>query len=174
MLSEAEKITHRQDGISCHFAFEDDVPLVDERILKTVSEVIDRGRARRCGSQNVREERSHWIPEQNAWDGRTGCAGSITRTRLRNGANCLSGRQTRVDERVDADRAVDAAVVHSVAAAQASLAITTEIRRETNTRTKVVLVAGTITGLRQRRIYEERFWKRFVVPTQSEVQCQPR
>src|SRR5689334_120408 len=92
----------------------------------------------------------------------------------RHRANCLTSRQSSIDKRVDDDRAVDAAVVNAVAAAQTGLAIATEIRRETNARTEVIFVTGPIPRLRQCRIYEEWLGKRFVVPTQTEIQCQPR
>src|SRR5689334_14676065 len=172
VLSVAEEIAGGDNCVTRDLAFHDDIALMNQRILESIAEVIDSRAARRRRGQNVREQRSRWVTGyivsmRSAAAKRCGAIG-------RHRANCLTRRQTSVDKRVDNDRAVDAAVVQSVAAAQARLTIATQVVSKTNTRTKVILVARTVRRLRQRRIYEERFRKRFVVPAQTEVQCQPR
>src|SRR3569832_615191 len=58
VLSVAEEIACGDDRVTRDLAFDDDVALMNERVLETVSEVIDgRSSGRRCG-QNVREQRS--------------------------------------------------------------------------------------------------------------------
>src|SRR5262245_47082978 len=128
---------------------------MDERILETILEIVHRRRPRRRTRQNVREDR------------RRATGGGNRRNRL-------TGRQTSVDQRVDDDRAVDAAVVHAVAAANARLAIAAGVHRKTDSWSKIILVTRTVAGLRQSRVDEERFRKLLVVPTQSEVECEPR
>ena len=57
MFSETEEIAGGNNGVACHFAFNDQVTLMDERILETVSEVVDTRGSRRRGRQDVREDR---------------------------------------------------------------------------------------------------------------------
>src|SRR5262249_16035498 len=57
---------------------------------------------------------------------------------------------------------------------QARLAITREIHRETDPGTKVVFVARTIRGLRQRTIHKKRLREFFIVPAKAEVQSYSR
>src|SRR6185503_1865883 len=158
--------------ISRDFTFDDYVALVNQWILESIAEIIDSSGARRRRGQNIREQRSGRVA-----GGVVGISSTAAERRTaigRNRTDGLTSRRSSVDERVDDDRAIDAAVVDSVAAAQAGLTIATEIRRETDARTEVVLVARPVRRLRQRRIHEERFGKRFVVPTQTEVKSQPR
>ena len=47
MLSIAEEVTRGDNRVTRNFAFHDDVALMNERVLETVSEIIDRRSSRR-------------------------------------------------------------------------------------------------------------------------------
>src|SRR5215213_9814882 len=128
---------------------------MDERVLKTLSKIIDSSRASRCRGEDIGEDRRG-------------------RTCTRDGADRLACRQAGVNERVDNDRAVYSPIVNSVAATQAGLAITGYVSRETDSRTKIVFVTGAVASLRQIGIDEERVRKLLIVPAESQIECKTR
>ena len=56
MVSKAEEIAGGDHRVARYLAFNDQVTLMDERILETVSKVIDSGCSWRCTGQDIRED----------------------------------------------------------------------------------------------------------------------
>src|SRR5215213_437423 len=146
MLSVAKEIAGRDNCIARDFALHDYVALMNERILKTLPEIIDgrSSRGRRC--QDIWKERGRRIAVGivGIFSAAAECGAAIGWNR----ADGLTGRQSCVNQRVDDDRAVDPAVVNSITTTQAGPAVTTQVCRETDAWSKVILVARPVGGLR--------------------------
>src|SRR6476661_6132457 len=61
VLSETEKITGRDNGIAGHFSLHDEITPMNERILKSVAEIIDTGRSSGRSREDVGENGSRRI-----------------------------------------------------------------------------------------------------------------
>jgi hypothetical protein len=95
---------------------------VDERILETLSKVIDTRCTRRRRGQDV------WKDWGRGIACRVRCNRAKRRAAIgRHGANGLTSCKSGVDERVNYDRAIDSPIVDSVTTAQARLAISGQI-----------------------------------------------
>src|SRR5215831_27498 len=131
------------------FSFKYEVALMNQRHLEALGEVVDGGRTQRRARQNEREDGRRRIARRIG-----GIAGAQRRrTGCRDGSDNLTlAGDAGIDQRLNDRRAVDASIINSVAATETRLAITVDVKRKSQARTKVVLVTGPVGSLRQGRI----------------------
>src|SRR5215216_2006565 len=98
MLSITEEIARGDHCVTRYLSFKDQVALMDERILETVSKVIDSRCTWRCTSKDVREEWRRRITRLNVGGSWAHCTSSSCGTNRWDLADCLTGTETSVDQ----------------------------------------------------------------------------